>query len=130
MSLSTCLKSLSNRKSTNSLLSAVDGRVVITSVFVEVEVSYGCTIGNILIDVIHCIGLNTGGERSHLSHITLVPDGTLHKTLASTNRIEVDGGGRSQELHGVFRLCAYYRAERSQRMSPCTTTSAGTREMV
>ena len=40
MSVSTCLKSLPKRKSTNSLLSAVDRRVVITSVFVKIEMKY------------------------------------------------------------------------------------------
>ena len=128
MSVSTCLKSLPKRKSTNSLLSAVDGRVVITSVFVEVDVSYSSTVGNILIDVIHCIRLNTGGERCHLSHIALVPDDTLDETLASAHGEEINGGGRGLELHRcVSRLPSNLNASRAVWEGQVDTSPTGTR---
>lgn len=101
MSVSTCLKSLSKRKSTNSLLSAEDGRVVITFVFFEVEVRNSSTVGNQLIHVIDCVGLNNSAERSHFSISTRMPDDTLDITLAAADRKEINLGGRGLELHGV-----------------------------
>jgi len=84
--------------------SAVDGRIVLTLILFQVEVNHLGTVSNILADVIQCIGLDTGGERSHLSLFTLVPDDTLDKTLASAHGEEVDGGGRGLELHWVVPL--------------------------
>ena len=86
-------------------LSAVDRRVILTSVFVDVEVTHNSTVSNILSDVIHCIRLNTGGERSHLSLLTLVPDDTLDKTLGvGAHGIEVNSGGRGLELHWCLSI--------------------------
>ena len=76
-----------------------------TFVSIEVEVTYCSTVGNILIDVVHCVRLHTSGERDHtLICIRLrMPDDTLDETLASANRIEVDLGGGSVESHGLLR---------------------------
>jgi len=60
------------------------------------------TVGDVLIDVINGIRLDAGGERSHLSLLTLVPDNALDKTLAAAHGIEVDGGSGGLETHGVF----------------------------
>jgi len=79
--------------------SAVDGRIVLTLILFQVEVNHLGTVSNILTDVIESVRLNTGGERSHLSLFTLVPDDTLDKTLASAHGEEVDLGGRGLELH-------------------------------
>jgi hypothetical protein len=85
--------------------SAVDRRVIRTSVCFSVEVSYSSTVSNILGDVIHCIRLYAGGERSHLSLLTLVPDDTLNETLrVGADGEEVDGSGGGLELHGVVSL--------------------------
>jgi len=91
------------------LASAVKRRVIGASVWFQVKVGYGGTICKILIDVIHCISFEASGERSHLSFFTLVPDHTLHKTLAasnvaSANREKVDLSGGSLELHGSWLL--------------------------
>jgi len=87
--------------------SAVDGRVVRTVVCFQVKVQDFSTVGDVLVDVIQSIRLNTGGERSHLSFLTLVPDNTLNKTLTSANGEEVNGGGGGLELHGVVSLSMY-----------------------
>jgi len=85
--------------------SAVDRRVIRTSVCFSVEVSYSSTVSNILGDVIHCIRLNTGGERSHLREFfSGMPDDTLNETLTSADGKEVDLEGRGLELHGVVSL--------------------------
>jgi len=89
------------------LASAVDRRVVRTLICFQVEVGYSGTICKILIDVIHYIRLHTSSERSHLSLFTLVPDDTLHKTLTSAYREEVNGGGGGLKLHGSWELVAY-----------------------
>jgi len=73
--------------------SAVDGRVIFASVFFQVEVNHLCTVSNIVTDVIESVRLNTGGERSHLSLFTLVPDDTLNESLAAAHGKEVNGGG-------------------------------------
>ena len=59
-----------------------------------------------------------------------MPGGALNKTLAGADREEINLSGSGLEWHGVGCLCAYYRADQAVRMSPLTTTSAGTREMV
>ena len=76
-----------------------------TFVSIEVEVTYCSTIGNILIDVVHCVRLHTSGERDHTLIILClrVPDDTLDKTLASADRIEVDLCGGGVESHGLLR---------------------------
>ena len=76
-----------------------------TLVSVEIEVAYNSTVGNILIDVIHCIRLHTSGERDHTLIILClgVPDDTLDKTLATADRIEVDLCGGGVESHGLLR---------------------------
>ena len=81
--------------------SAVDRRVVFALVLFQVEVNNLCTVGNILTNVIESVRLNTGGERSHLSLLTLVPDDTLNETLAAAHGKEVNGGGGGLELHWV-----------------------------
>ena len=72
-----------------------------TFVSIEVEVTYCSTVCNILIDVIHCIRLDTSGERDHTLIIFCLrmPDDTLDETLASANRIEVDLCGGGVETH-------------------------------
>jgi len=82
--------------------SAVDRRVILTLILFQVEVNNLSTVSNILTNVVESVRLNTGGERSHLSLFTLVPDHTLNETLTSANGKEVDDGGRGLELHGVF----------------------------
>ena len=104
MSVSTCLKSLPKRKSTNSLLSAVDGRVVITLVFVEVEVTDSSTIGDVSFYIILHADTVTSGEGSHLSLTSFVPDDTLDVTLTSANGIEVDLGGGGVESHRCLSI--------------------------
>ena len=70
-------------------------------VSIEVEVTYCSTVGNILIDVVHCVRLHTSGERDHTLIILCLgmPDDTLDETLASANRIEVDLCGGGVETH-------------------------------
>jgi hypothetical protein len=65
--------------------SAVDRRVIFTLILFQVEVNNLCTVSNILTDVVESVRLNTGGERSHLSLFTLVPDDTLNETLTSAD---------------------------------------------
>ena len=81
--------------------SAVDRRVVFALVLFQVEVNNLCTVGNILTNVVESVRLNTGGERSHLSLLTLVPDDTLNETLTSADGEEVNLGGGGLELHWV-----------------------------
>ncbi len=75
-----------------------------TFISIEVEVTYCSTVSNILIDVVQCVSLDTSGERDHTLIIFCLrmPDDTLNETLASANRIVIDLGGRSKELHGWF----------------------------
>ena len=77
-----------------------------TFVSIEVEVTYCSTVGNILIDVVHCIRLHTSGERDHTLIILClrVPDDTLDETLrVAADRIEVDLCGGGVESHGLLR---------------------------
>ena len=77
-----------------------------TLVSVEIEVAYNSTVGNILIDVIHCIRLHTSGERDHTLIILClrVPDDTLDETLGvAANRVEVNLCGGGVESHGLLR---------------------------
>ena len=79
-----------------------------TLVSVEIEVAYNSTVGNILINVIHCIRLHTSGERDHTLIILCLgmPDNTLNETLASANRIEVNlcGGGVESQVLPLITL--------------------------
>jgi len=84
--------------------SAVDGRVILTLILFQVEVNHLSAVSNIVADVIESIRLNTGGEGSHFSLLTLVPDDTLNETLAAAHGKEVNGGGGGLELHGVVSL--------------------------
>ena len=74
-----------------------------TFVSIEVEVTHNSTVSNVLVNIIHCVRLNTSSERDHTLIIFClgVPDDTLYETLASANRIEVYLGGRSVESHVV-----------------------------
>ena len=74
-----------------------------TFVSIEVEVTYCSTVSNILIDVVHCVRLDTSGERDHTLIVLClgVPDDTFDETLASANRIEVNLCGGGVESHGV-----------------------------
>ena len=54
-------------------------------VSIEVEVAHSSTVGNVLVNIIHCIRLDTSGERDHTLIILClrVPDDTLDETLAT-----------------------------------------------
>lgn len=96
-----------------------------------IEISYVRTICNVVVDLVDHFRLNNSRVSNHLTLCTRMPGGTLNKTLgARTDREEIDLSGRGLELHGVGCLCAYYRVDQAVRISPPTTTSAGTREMV
>ena len=82
--------------------SAVDRRVILASVIVEVEVTNSSTVGDVTLNVIPHADTIAGGERSHFSLSTFVPDDTLDETLASADGIEVDLGGGGVESHGCF----------------------------
>ena len=86
--------------------SAVDGRVIRTSVCFSVVINHLSTISNVLVHVIDCISLDTGGERSHLLRdlFSGVPDHTLDETLATSDRIEVDLCGGGEESHGCLSI--------------------------
>ena len=89
-----------------TLASAVYGGIVMTFISIEVEVTNNSTVGNILIDIVHCIRLGTSGERDHtlIFRRLGVPDDTLDKTLASADRVEVDLSGRGVESHGCLSI--------------------------
>ena len=73
-----------------------------TFVSIEVEVTYCSTVSNILIDVVHCVRLDTSGERDHTLIVLClgVPDNTFDETLGvAANRIEVDLCGGGVETH-------------------------------
>ena len=82
-----------------SIGSAIKRRVISASVCFEVEVTDCSTIGDVAVHIIYHVSLGAGGERSHLSLSTFVPDDTLDKTLASADRIEVDLCGGGVETH-------------------------------
>ena len=112
-------------------LSAHHRNIVVAIVAVNVKISHLSAIGDQVVDRVDSISLDNSGERGHFALSTRVPDRPLGETmLTRSNGEEVDLSCGGQELHWVFRLCAYYRASRGHRMSPLTTTSAGTREMV
>ena len=79
--------------------SAVDRRVILASVIVEVEVTNSSTVGDVTFNIIPHADTVTSGEGSQLSVTSFVPDNTLDETLASANRIEVDLCGGSVETH-------------------------------
>jgi len=83
-------------------LSAGDRRVIRTSICFEVEISHLSTVGDQVTDRIESIGLDYSAEGSHLALSTRMPDHTLDKTLATSDRVEIDLSGRVLELHGVF----------------------------
>ena len=81
--------------------SAIDRRVILTLILFQVEVNNLSTVSNILTNIVESVSLNTGSERSHLSLLTLVPDDTLDKTLASADGIEINGGSGGLKAHWV-----------------------------
>jgi len=87
-------------------LSAGDRSVVRTLVCFSVEVSDLSAVGKVVTDVVESVRLDTGGERGHLLRdlFSGVPDDTLDETLATSDRIEVDLGGRGLELHGCLSI--------------------------
>ena len=96
------LESLGRCRS-HELILAVDGSVVNPLIRFSVEIRNFSAVGEIVADVVESVSLDTGGERSHLREFfSGVPDDTLNKTLATSDRVEVDLGGRGLELHGVF----------------------------
>lgn len=97
------LESLGRCRSHESIL-AVDRGVVNPIVCFSVEICNFSAVGEIVADVVESVRLDTGGEGSHLLRdlFSGVPDDTLDKTLATSDRVEVDLGGRGLELHGVF----------------------------
>ena len=82
--------------------SAIDRRVILASVIVEVEVTNSSTVGDVTLNVIPHADTIAGGERSHLALSTRMPDDTLDETLASADGVEVDLGGGGVESHGCF----------------------------
>ena len=84
--------------------SAIDRGVVFASVCFSVEISHLSTVGKIVTDVVENVRLDTGGERGHLLRdlFSGVPDHTLDETLATSDRVEVNLGGRGLELHGCL----------------------------
>ena len=83
--------------------SAVDRRVILTSILFSVEVTNSGTVSDVTFNVILHADAIAGGERSHLRLlITRMPDDTLDETLASADGIEVDLGGGGVESHGCF----------------------------
>jgi len=87
-----------------TLSSAVHGGVIRTLVCFSVEVRDLSTVGEIVTDVVESVRLDTGGEGSHLLRdlFSGVPDHTLDETLATSDREEVNLGGRGLELHGCL----------------------------
>ena len=83
-------------------LSAHHRNIVVTIVAVNVEISHLSSIGDQVADRVQSISLDDSREGSHLALSTRVPDHTLDKTLATSDRIEVNLSGRVLELHGVF----------------------------
>ena len=79
--------------------SAVDRRVILASVIVEVEVTNSSTVGDVTFNIIPHADTVTSGEGSQLSVTSFVPDNTLDETLASANRVEVDLCGGGVESH-------------------------------
>ena len=77
-----------------------------TFVSTEVEVTDSSTVGDVLVNVIQCVSLDTSGERDHtlIFRRLGVPDHTLDETLATSDRIEVDLGGRGVESHGCLSI--------------------------
>ena len=71
-------------------------------VSIKVEVAHSSTVGNVLVNIIHCVRLDTSGERDHTLIILCLrmPDDTLDKTLrVVANRVEVDLCGGGVETH-------------------------------
>ena len=111
--------------------SAPHGRVFRRGNLFKVEVSNISTICNVVVHLVDHFRLNNSAISDHLTISTRVPGCPLGETmLTRSNGEEVDLSCGGQELHWVFRLCAYYRADQALRTSPRTTTSAGTREIV
>ena len=82
--------------------SAVDRRVIRTSVCFSVKVSHFRTVSKIVANRIQGVRLNNSGERSHLAFSTRVPDHSLDESLAAADGVEVDLGGAGLELHVLF----------------------------
>ena len=82
--------------------SAVDRRVVLASVIVEVEVTNSSTVGDVTLNIIPHADTIAGREGSHLALSTRMPDDTLDETLASADGVEVDLGSSGVESHGCF----------------------------
>ena len=83
-------------------LSAHHRGIVVTIIAVNVEIGHFSAIGDQVADRVHGISLDDGRERSHLALSTRVPDHTLDKSLATSDRIEVNLSGRVLELHGAL----------------------------
>jgi hypothetical protein len=79
--------------------SAEKRRVIFTSICFSVEVSHFSTIGDQIADRIQSIGFDNSGEGSHLTVGTRMPDHTLHESLATNSREEVNLSGRGLKLH-------------------------------
>ena len=86
------------------LTSAVDRGVVRTLIWFKVEISYGGTVSDVVVNIIHHVRLGASGEGSHLLRdlLSRMPDHTLDVTLASANGEVINLSGRGLELHGVF----------------------------
>ena len=68
----------------------------------NVEVGHLSTISNVLVSIIHHLGLDNGGECTHLIVSTRMPGHATDVTLASrSDGIVVNLGGGGEELHGV-----------------------------
>ena len=90
----------SSKVKVSFIRSAVKRRVISASVCFSVEVTDCSTIGDVAVHIIYHVNLGAGGERSHLSLSTFVPDDTLDETLrVFANRIEVDLCGGGVETH-------------------------------
>ena len=82
-------------------LSARHGRIIGTSVLFSVDGSHHSTVGNVVTDFVLHLSLEFGSEEGHFRLRTRVPNDFLNETLASADRIVVNFGGGSEELHGV-----------------------------
>ena len=82
--------------------SAVDRRVILTSILFSVEVTNSSTVSDVTFNIILHADTIAGGERSQFSLSTFVPDDTLDETLATADRIEVNLCGGGVETHVVF----------------------------
>ena len=95
-----------------------------TFVSTEVEVTDSSTVGDVLVNVVQCVRLDTSGKRDHaLVCVRLrMPDDTLDETLGvAANRVEVDLSGRGVESHGVPCFDSYRIHEKGGRGSPPVT---------